>query len=755
MKRHKYFKKLFLSFSVLILVYTIIITTILIYKKNEFIELELNSSHEGFLQQSKEKIDTKLKIAYNAINELKYDRELVEYGRANSIDYYNITKIYEVLRKHLTAFSELGYSISITKPSKDIVITPNYTIDYNRFLQELGINYEEDLKLIDFFKENKSSNAIYFLHSDEQAISSNDNVITIVKREYTMDNEEILFFITFHEKVLMPPINETSRGIFAIVMDGKIITTTGDNSENYIDAAIKGNLLSKLDKDDKLYTVADNGSYRIHFVGSDIFTGWKYIFITPKNTLFNTISRFTSSGYGINFMLLIIGFIIAFFVTKKMYKPISDIVNVLRKYRDEYETDEMKFIGDVTSDMQKTNENLVETINSTKEFLKEKFLKELLAGTHSYEVINSSIAKYDLKYMEDALRVIILELENYKQIEDNFSKETVFAIKTSIQLTIKEKFIAEIISETFELDYKRYAIILCETEMSKIKKIISTINLSLEQNFQIRITAAIGKKIDGVLEIEESYKDALNLLELKFALDKKVIITYEEVQYDNNENCYYPLELERTLLNHIMRGEIKYVNEILDSLLDKNLRERKLGKEAFCEFKYAVLTTINRVFQLLNKPHKDFLEDKHKYYKSIDTCENKAELETLIREVFNIIVIKINDKSRALDNNIVDKMRAFIEQYYNMDISLEDVAENLNLSSGYISTVFKNSTGENFKDYLNLYRVEKAKVILKGENIKINDLAVMVGCNNVGTFIRMFKRYEGISPGEYSKSINP
>ncbi|MNP62253.1 HTH-type transcriptional regulator YesS [compost metagenome] len=93
----------------------------------------------------------------------------------------------------------------------------------------------------------------------------------------------------------------------------------------------------------------------------------------------------------------------------------------------------------------------------------------------------------------------------------------------------------------------------------------------------------------------------------------------------------------------------------------------------------------------------------------------------------------------------------YIVNHYHTDFSLVDLATHLGFSVAYTSTLFKHITGENFKDYLNMYRIKKAKEILETETIKIHELAARVGYTNANSFIRMFKRYEAVSPGQYIK----
>ena len=113
----------------------------------------------------------------------------------------------------------------------------------------------------------------------------------------------------------------------------------------------------------------------------------------------------------------------------------------------------------------------------------------------------------------------------------------------------------------------------------------------------------------------------------------------------------------------------------------------------------------------------------------------------------------------ALDDNKYDrtmanKMITYIEENYARDISLNDIAEHFNRSASYLSTMFKYYTGKNFKEYLNLYRIKVSKELMQTEsNLKIGEIAKRVGCNGSVTFIRMFRKYEGMSPGQYYSKL--
>ena len=76
------------------------------------------------------------------------------------------------------------------------------------------------------------------------------------------------------------------------------------------------------------------------------------------------------------------------------------------------------------------------------------------------------------------------------------------------------------------------------------------------------------------------------------------------------------------------------------------------------------------------------------------------------------------------------------------------VAETFNLSGAYVSKLFKISTGVGLLDYIHQRRICKAKELLK-EGMNVAEVAAKVGYNNSNAFIRVFKKYEKITPGQY------
>lgn len=104
-------------------------------------------------------------------------------------------------------------------------------------------------------------------------------------------------------------------------------------------------------------------------------------------------------------------------------------------------------------------------------------------------------------------------------------------------------------------------------------------------------------------------------------------------------------------------------------------------------------------------------------------------------------------------NNAVTDMIKQVEEYIDNnlsgDLSLTAISSMVNYSPTYFSKLFKKVTGENFSDYILAKRLKKAQELLCETNMKVGDIAKMVGYESVPYFIKSFKRLLGRTPNDY------
>lgn len=112
-------------------------------------------------------------------------------------------------------------------------------------------------------------------------------------------------------------------------------------------------------------------------------------------------------------------------------------------------------------------------------------------------------------------------------------------------------------------------------------------------------------------------------------------------------------------------------------------------------------------------------------------------------------------------NNLIDRqnsespvefIRRYIEENYQKEIHISDLALIAHLSPSYLSTKFKKEVGINFTEYLLQFRLNKAKeILLRDKKISCKEVAFSVGYSDYAQFSKMFKKFCGISPTEFQK----
>ncbi|MDG0791284.1 AraC family transcriptional regulator [Cohnella ginsengisoli] len=97
-------------------------------------------------------------------------------------------------------------------------------------------------------------------------------------------------------------------------------------------------------------------------------------------------------------------------------------------------------------------------------------------------------------------------------------------------------------------------------------------------------------------------------------------------------------------------------------------------------------------------------------------------------------------------------VKAYIEQHYKANITLEGAASKVFMNPYYFSSFFKKHTGMNFKQYLTEVRMKQAIKLLLHTDLMIYQIAEEVGYNNARQFSDMFKKHSGKLPQEFRAS---
>lgn len=149
----------------------------------------------------------------------------------------------------------------------------------------------------------------------------------------------------------------------------------------------------------------------------------------------------------------------------------------------------------------------------------------------------------------------------------------------------------------------------------------------------------------------------------------------------------------------------------------------------------------------------------HEIYR--EKQENGPLCEPIMRadvlKLYSLLLRHFEDDSTRDEKTLARRQQfqlalEFIAEHYAQSITLADVAEVINYTPSYVSTLFVSCTGVNFKTYLDHFRVKKAADLLCSTRQTVTDIAIQCGYDNVRTFNNVFRRVTGQSPSQLRKN---
>jgi AraC-like DNA-binding protein len=140
--------------------------------------------------------------------------------------------------------------------------------------------------------------------------------------------------------------------------------------------------------------------------------------------------------------------------------------------------------------------------------------------------------------------------------------------------------------------------------------------------------------------------------------------------------------------------------------------------------------------------------------KNLTGLKSCGEREKYIQDICEKVADQVSSENRKKWHKCVTAAQEYIRNnYMDADLSLNTIAETVNMNSAYLSKLFKDETNENITEHIGKLRVQKAKNLLDNTYISVKEVCYAVGFSSIQNFIRTFKRYEGITPGKYNNRV--
>lgn len=615
---------------------------------------------------------------------------------------YAKIKLYDQLKKTNTIHGNIGFSINVGSVDEKLIFSTLGTVDKFSYFQQVGLP-----KNIEAFKK----------------------YISIKK-------DKIIVYLKTEEVKGMPPL----YWIIFLTKDSFFSEIKFDLNDWYIDAE---NKYINIENGKNILTKPQIAKLKNRI--REFFMPYFYgdlIYVQPK---INYVGIYTYEFIKIVIIIAILYALVAF-LKYFVLLPIKSLAEKIG-YSGKNIKKEVEYIEKKIEEISLTNKNLQYTISDMKAYQKEKKIKDYLLGISERDTLEK-IENESPIFKLSSYRVIILEVFDIDTVENIHEK-----FKITKEFFMKY-FSKEIICEIVDIDYKSIAIILeNKLDEDELEEVMKCLEKHCERNFNLIFTIAITNVYNNMKDLPKAYREAKKILDYKFAFKQKRIIFQKSIQGNNMKKYYYPIDIEAKLINKTLNSNETSIKRVLDEIFDENSGV-EIDKNEIKEFGGLLYNTLSRILIQVKEMNEEIdvkIFNIQEILRVDDFKQLKEVFEDKILEICKVTKIKdMNDNS-----DIKSKIETYLEENYMIDISLDNLATYLGHSFKYTSILFKKVMGDNFKNYLNLYRIDKAKKLMEeNSNLKIKELAEMVGYNSSNTFIRIFKKYEGVSPGKMSLQLN-
>jgi len=602
------------------------------------------------------------------------------------------------------------------------------------FYSKYSGNFEEWKKFINSkhqFSLNLFTNQKYINDNTE-----NPNIICIA---FTLRNSTVpsgTIMVELDSRKVYESLYNNSflndRKLYIVNAEGQILSSnTSDKLTDFfsLDWTIQNNYFEK-------------GKYFVKLKES-MLKNLKYIIITPCDLIYGNITSVSNIMNIFLLILLIAGISVSLYIAQRLYYPISKTVECISIYSNIYSNvyDELDFI----------NNNIKEIVSN------EKYLKNTIQN--SIRMINDLIIFYiicgDQIGIDNAKKII----NDYNiDIKDGYYFTCVIKVDTNFEasklFSVINNRLSPYIISILKLNKFEYCMIIFYNEINIETNIICELEQfvnNLENKEKTNIYIGIGNKYKSILELNQSYVEALIAINKHHVGESSRVFRYSEEDGRTEKIISLPFNYEQRLAKYIYNGNIDMVSEYMMDLFNE-ASKGNTSYTLYCNMCKILLAFADRIVNDVKLSYdKIFSYDKRQELDNIEYINDINHINNTILLLF--LNITSYFRKTYEENSLIKRILDYINNNVNKDIYIGLISSEFGLTSNYFSRYFKQCVGMTFVDYLNITRIEIAKELLSKTTNQINLISESVGFNSSNVFIRTFEKYEGVTPGEYRKRL--
>ncbi|WP_337099034.1 response regulator transcription factor [Paenibacillus sp. YIM B09110] len=279
--------------------------------------------------------------------------------------------------------------------------------------------------------------------------------------------------------------------------------------------------------------------------------------------------------------------------------------------------------------------------------------------------------------------------------------------------------------------------------LAQIKEWTEMLLITVSGHVKLSLFAGIFREFASVADLSSAYKVVQQGMQLTPVHDVIAVYPSEQMRSSKADQAFW--DTAEKIIGAVKRGDSITVDFELQSvtLLLQQMNEPSLGRvKPLLHFFVLHLMREMKEMGVFTREQEDML------WRRLDRRFGIKDLLSVIRQVTSTVSEKSMDKKKQSERSMAEA-RSFLDRNLYRDLSVEEAATHVGLSTSYFSLLFKQTFGETFIEYVTRQRMERAKAMLADTQKSVAQIAKEVGYAERRYFTKVFMKYTGENPTDY------
>ncbi|MDF2926723.1 MAG: hypothetical protein K0R57_5637 [Paenibacillaceae bacterium] len=496
-------------------------------------------------------------------------------------------------------------------------------------------------------------------------------------------------------------------------------------------------------------------------------TGFTYIYALPAR-LYSEKAEYVRNMTVLTLALAIAaGSALSVYMARRNYHPLQRLVReVVERSKLSPQgsalTNEYRYLEEAIDQALDDNTKMNQLLENQKKTIRSSSLVRLMKGRfESGFPLEEVLPGHGIRFWPGGAAVMLFYLEDYsgffRQDEQDEGKKRDFVhlIVTNI---VEELAGQEHQGWMTEIDELLACVVNFkegtshEDALDSLKHLAEEARRFIGNRFHIHFTISVSSVHNTPGELAAAYQEALEAIEYRLVLGVQTIIWYDSIKHQELSYAY-SMEKEQLLINYISTGDYHKAKETLDEIIGSNLSQPCISVDMIRCLMFDMCSTMMKAAIEANLERSELYKDNLQALQELMNGMTVSGMQERMTVFLGKVCGHVQERRKNNKYRLKDGALAFIAaNFRDQTLNVGGISEHLGVHPSYLSRYFKEQTGDTLTDYINRYRVEQAKPLLAQNDILIKDISDEVGFYSISTFIRIFKKYEGMTPSSYREN---